>query len=125
MESFLLLAFIMTSVVTPWGIAVVFFAFLISCLSRVFLRSALFKNLHTAFSFVLLFFLLVLGITFGLPGYARIGDSSLILMFFSMALGVPFSVGWLLGWPIAVLVQLAAQGPNSSTSGASLTQTDI
>ena len=56
MESFLFLAFIMTSVVTPWGIAVVFFAFLISCLSRVFLRSALFKNLHTAFSFVLLFF---------------------------------------------------------------------
>ena len=112
MESLLLLGFILTSIITPWGIAVVFFTFLTSCLSRVFLRSALLKNLYMIFSFVLLLYLSVLSIALG-------GGGSFLLMLFSMGLGVPFSVGWLLGWPIAVLLQTAAQGPNSSTQGQS------
>ncbi|MEH2610865.1 hypothetical protein [Bradyrhizobium sp. AZCC 1693] len=115
MESLPLLGFILMMAITPWGIAVLFFAFLISCLSRVFLRSALLKNLYMILSFGPLLYLLVLSIAFSSPAIAPTGDSGLLVMFVSMFLGVPFSVGWLLGWPIAVLVQVAAQGPNSST----------
>ena len=107
MEALHLLAFILTS---PWGIAVVLFTFLISCLSRVFLRSDALKNLYMIFSFVPLLYLWVVGTAFG-------GGGPFLLILFSMALGVPFSVGWLLGWPVAVLLQTAAQGPNSSTQG--------
>jgi hypothetical protein len=113
-ESLLLLGFILTMTVTPWGMAVLFFAFLISCLSRVFLRSTLLKNRYMIVSFVPLLYLLVLGIAFSSPAIAPTGNGGLLVMFVSMFLGVPFSIGWLLGWPIAVLVQVAAQGPNSS-----------
>jgi hypothetical protein len=101
-------------VATPWGIAVLFFAFLISCVSRVFLRSDLLKTLYTVFSFGPLLYLLLVGITYGSPANAQAGMLLAILFAF---FAVPFSVGWLLGWLIAVLLQTAAQGSKSSTSG--------
>jgi hypothetical protein len=105
---------ILMSATTPLGTAVLFFAFLISCLSRVFLRSNLLKNLYMILSFGTLLYLLVIGITFGSPANGPTGAAFLVILI-SMFIGVPFSVGWLLGWPIAVLLQTSAQGPNSST----------
>ena len=116
MEPFLLLAFIVAVAISPWGIALLFFAFLISCLSRVFLRSTRRKKLYMIFSFVPLLYLLVLSITVTSPAIAPTGDRGLAVIFLSVLL-VPISIGWLLGWPIAVLVQTAAQGQNSATPG--------
>jgi hypothetical protein len=110
-EPFLLLAFILAAAISPWGIALVFVAFLISCLSRVFLRGDRGKNLYMMFSFVPLLYLLVLSITVTSPAIAPTGDRGLAVIFLSMLL-VPISIGWLLGWPIAVLVQTAVQGPD-------------
>ena len=111
--AFVLLAFILTSAISPWGIALLFVAFLISCLSRVFLRSARAKNFYMIFSFVPVLYLLALGITLTIPAITPSGDRGLAMIFLSMLL-VPISIGWLLGWPIAVLVQTAAWGPGSA-----------
>jgi hypothetical protein len=114
--TFVLLAFILASAISPWGMALLFVAFLISCLSRVFLRSARSKKLYMIFSFLPLLYLLVLSITLTIPAIAPTGDRGLAVIFLSLLL-VPISIGWLLGWPIAVLVQTAARGPGSATPG--------
>lgn len=116
MEPLLLLAFLLAVAISPWGIALVFVAFLISCLSRIFLRSPRGKKLYMMFSLVPLLYLLVLSITVTSPAIAPTGDRGLAVMFLSLLL-VPISIGWLLGWPIALLVQTAAQGQNSATPG--------
>jgi hypothetical protein len=113
---FLLLAFFLASAISPWGIALLFVAFLISCLSRVFLRSARARHFYMIFSFVPVLYLLALGITVSSPAIAPTGDRALAVIFLSVLL-VPISIGWLLGWPIAVLVQTAVQGQNSATPG--------
>ena len=119
MWSFSGLEFILMSAGTPSGVAVLFAAFLISCLSRVFLHSRLLKNFYMILSFAPLLYLIVVSIVAGSPASAQAGESWFVPMLFAMFVGVPLSVGWLLGWPIAVLLQYAAQGPNSSTSGQS------
>ena len=116
MESFVLLAFILASAISPWGMALLFVAFLISCLSRVFLRSARGKKFYMIFSLVPVLYLLALGITLTIPAIAPTGDRGLAIIFLSLLL-VPISLGWLLGWPIAVLVQTAVRGPDSATPG--------
>ncbi|MEH2500074.1 putative membrane protein [Bradyrhizobium sp. AZCC 1678] len=107
MESLQGIELIFMSATTPPGIAVLFFAFLISCLSRVFLRSNLLKNLYLILSFGPLLYLLVLGIAFGIPSIAP-SNIVLVAALLTMFLGVPFSIGWLLGWSIAVLLQTAS-----------------
>jgi hypothetical protein len=108
------LKFILLSVTTPWGIAVLFAGFLISCLSRVFLRRSLLKNLYMIISFGPLLYLVVVGVVLGSSVSTLPGETMFAPMPFAVFFAVPFSVGWLLGWPIAVLLQLAAQGPSSS-----------
>ena len=118
------LQFMAFSAITPLGIAILFVAFSISCLSRVFLRSRRLKNIYMVLSFVPLLYLVLIATVGSSPTVAPSGDAALAAMLFAMLVGMPFSIGWLLGWPIAVLVQLAARGPNSSTSGANRSQTD-
>jgi hypothetical protein len=118
------LQFMAFSAITPLGIAILFVAFSISCLSRVFLRSRRLKNIYMVLSFVPLLYLVLIATVGSSPTVAPTGDAALAAMLFAMLVGMPFSIGWLLGWPIAVLVQLAARGPNSSTSGANRSQTD-
>ena len=118
------LQFMAFSAITPLGIAILFVAFSISCLSRVFLRSRRLKNIYMVLSFVPLLYLVLIATVGSSPAIAPTGDAALAAMLFAMLVGMPFSIGWLLGWPIAVLVQLAARGPNSSTSGANRSQTD-
>ena len=114
MWSFSGLEFIAVSATTPLGSAVLLLAFVISCLCRIFLRRNALKNLYMIVSFGPLLYLVVIGIAVGSPASANAGQSWFVPMLFAMFLGVPFSVGWLLGWPIAVLLRLAAHGPNSS-----------
>jgi hypothetical protein len=116
------LQFMAFSAITPLGIAILFVAFSISCLSRVFLRSRRLKNIYMVLSFAPLLYLVLIATVGSSPAIAPTGDAALAAMLFAMLVGMPFSIGWLLGWPIAVLVQLAARGPNSSTSGASRSQ---
>jgi hypothetical protein len=108
--------------ISPQGIALLSSHFL-SRASAGLSAHARTKNFYMIFSFVPLLYLVALGITVTSPAIAPTGDRGLFVLFLSMFL-VPISNGWLLGWPIAVLVQTAAQDLIARRHG-SLNQADM
>jgi hypothetical protein len=105
------LKFVMLSAFSPMGIAVMFVAFLISFLSRVFLRGSWLTHFYMIVSLAVLFYLVVVVAMFGpLAGSDQSGMDLFSPMLFAMFVGVPSGVGWLFGWPVAVCLQLAASG---------------
>jgi hypothetical protein len=108
------LKFVAEAAFTPVGTTLLFVAFVLSCLSRVFLRDGMLKKLYKVVSIALLSYLVVVIAMMGTE--ANIGQFSrglFIPTLFSLFLGVPFSVGWLAGWPVAFSLQLAAAGPQN------------
>lgn len=108
------LKFVAESAFMPVGTTLMLIAFVLSCLSRVFLRDGMLKKLYRVVSIALLFYLVVVVAMLGID--ANIGQFSkglFIPMLFSLFLGVPFSVGWLFGWPVAFSLQHAAGGPQN------------
>jgi hypothetical protein len=108
------LNFVAEAAFTPVGTTLLFVAFVLSCLSRVFLRDGMLKKLYKVVSIALLSYLVVVVAMMGTePNIGQFGRGLFIPMLFSLFLGVPFCVGWLVGWPVAFSLQRAAGGPHN------------
>ncbi len=108
------LKFVAEAAFMPVGMTLLFIAFVLSCLSGVFLRDGRLAKSYRVVSIALLVYLVVFVAMMGTG--ANIGQFSMGLIIptmFSLFLGVPFSVGWLVGWPVAFSLQLAAGGPQN------------
>src|SRR5689334_869659 len=110
------LQFIAMAAFTPVGTAVLMVGFLVSCIVRVLLRNEMLKKLYLVFSLAIVAYLVGLVGFFG--SAANTGTQSFLLMLFSMFFGVPCGVGWLMGWPIAVAVQLTLFGSSHERARA-------
>jgi hypothetical protein len=106
------LNFILQAAGTPLGVAVAFFAFLASCFVRVLSRTNWSRIVYRIISFGILFYLLCwIAATGSSESSARSGSDMFVPMLFAFFVGLPFSFGWLLGWPVAVCLQIALSEP--------------
>jgi|SRR5690242_11942172 len=103
--------FVSLSAFSPLGMAVLMAGFVVSCGVRVFLRNRLLRQLYFILCVALLMYLAGLVVVVGVAGSTLSVNDWFVVMLFSMFFGIPCSVGWLLGWLVAVALQIALGGP--------------